>query len=54
MGNRNTLWFISDFEKDLYTAYYFAEFSRESSNEGVHWDAVLAAKAAVFLNINVH
>ena len=38
MGNRNTLQYISDLEKELYTAYYFAVagFPRESSNEVVH------------------
>ena len=48
MGNRNMIWYISDLEKDLYTTYYFAGFPRESSNQVVHWDATLAAKAAGF------
>ena len=49
MGNRNTLRYISDLEKALYRAYYFAGFPRESNNEVVHWDATLAAKAAGFV-----
>ena len=49
MGNRNTLQYISDLEKDPNTAHYFAGFPRESSDEVVHWDATLAARAAGFL-----
>jgi hypothetical protein len=49
MGNRNTLEYISDLEKDPYTAYYFAGFPKESSTEVVHWDPILSAKAAGFL-----
>jgi hypothetical protein len=49
IGNRNTLQYISDLEKDPNTAHYFAGFPRESSDEVVHWDATLAARAAGFL-----
>ena len=49
MDNRNTLEYISDLEKDPYTAYYFAGFPKESSTEVVHWDPILSAKAAGFL-----
>jgi len=49
MSNRNTLQYISDLEKYPNTAHYFAGFPRESSNEVVHWDVTLVAKAASFL-----
>ena len=49
MGNRNTLQYISELEKDPYTTYYFAGFPRESNSELVYWDPTLAARAAGFL-----
>jgi len=50
MGNRNTLQYISDLKKDPYIAHYFKGFLNESSNEVVtHWDPILAAKAAGFI-----
>ena len=50
MGSRNTLQYISTLERDPYTTYYFAGFPKESSNEVIHWDQILAAKAARFLD----
>ena len=50
MGNRNTLQYISTMEKNPYTTYYFAGFLIESSPEVVHWDPILTAKAAGFLD----
>ena len=49
MGDRNTLNYISDLEKDPYTTYYFAGFPRESCTEVARWDPILAAKAAGFV-----
>ena len=46
MGNRNTLEYISDLEKDPKTTYFFAGYTSESNNEVVYWDPVLAAAAA--------
>ena len=48
MGNRNTLDYISELEKDPKTTYFFAGYPRESNNEVVHWDPLLAATAAGF------
>ena len=48
MGDRNTLDYISDLEKDPYTAYYFDGFGKESSSEVSYWNADLAAEAAGF------
>jgi len=50
MNNKNTLKYISNLEKDPYTTFYFAGFSKESSNEVVHRKAALAAEAAGFLD----
>ena len=50
MGNRNTLQYISDLEKDPYTTYFFAGYPRESNNKVVYWNPMLAAKAVGFLN----
>jgi hypothetical protein len=43
MGNRNSLWYISDLKKDPNTAHYFKGFSNESSYEVTCWDPILAA-----------
>ena len=50
MGNINTLQYISTLEKNPYTTYYFAGFPKESRNEVIYWDPILATKAAGFLD----
>jgi hypothetical protein len=49
MGNRATLNYITNLEKDPLTAAYFKGFSDLSSSVVSYWDSDLAAKAAGFV-----
>jgi hypothetical protein len=40
---------MSDLRKGPCTTYYFREFSNESRYKVAHWDPILAAKAAGFI-----
>ena len=51
MGNRNTLSYLSDLKKDVYTASYFAGFVPANSNGSgavSYWHREVAARAAGF------
>ena len=51
MGNRSTLDYISELEKDPYTVHYFKGFGDSSNNSTpLRWNKAIAARAAGFVN----
>jgi hypothetical protein len=49
MGNRDTLAYLSELEKDRFTTYYFQGFCNESSDRISYWNSDLTARVAGFV-----